>query len=232
MDLRTRFERLGSPVEPASPEVINADILRGRRAMHRRHTFRAITAAGLGVVAVTAAVTLAVTTEGESPGTPVVAQSTATGLRLIDYRGAQPRFFKIDKVPEGFFIQRDDESGLTIAPQDPAVANSAAPEPGTSVPPRDDPHVFTGKIGVFLEHKSDRAGTEPDASDKVVSVAGRQALLHHNGPVTDLLISVSPDVYAGIQFDVRLSEEQMLELGAGLRVDRTVIDEFAARRGN
>jgi hypothetical protein len=50
--------------------------------------------------------------------------------------------------------------------------------------------------------------------------------------VTDLLISVSPDVYAGLQFDVRLTEQQMLELGAGLHVDRNVIDRFAAARGN
>jgi hypothetical protein len=232
MDLHTRFERLGGTIEPASPEVINADLTRGRRAVRRRRTARTLAASGLGVAAIAAAFALTTTTGGDRSGTPVVAQSTAAGLRLVDYRGAQPRYFKIDKVPEGFFVQRDDESGLTLAPADPAVANSAAPEPGMSVAPRDDPQVFTGKIGVFLEHKSDRAGAEPDASDKKVTVGGRQALLHHNGPVTDLLISVSPDVYAGLQFDVRLTEQQMLELGAGLHVDRNVIDRFAAARGN
>ena len=232
MDLHTRFERLGGPVESASPDLIHADLARGRRAVHRRRTARFATATGLSVVAVAAAFAVTIGTGGGPAGSPGTAVSTPANLKLVDYRGAQPRYFTIEKIPEGFYIQRDTDSGLTIAPTDPAVANSAAPEPGMSVAPRDDPQVFTGKIGVFLEHKSDRdaAGSEP--SDRKVTVGGRPALLQHNGSVTDLLISVSPDVYAGIQFDVRLTEPQMLDLGAGLQVDRGAVDRFAAARGN
>ena len=232
MDLHTRFERLGGPVESASPDLIHADLARGRRAVQRRRTARIATATGLSVVAVAAAFAVTLGTGGGPAGSPVVAVSTPANLRLVDYRGAQPRYFTIKKVPEGFFIQRDAESGLTIAPSDPAVANSAAPEPGLSVAPRDDPQVFTGKIGVFLEHKGDREGAGPEPADREVTVGGRPALLLHNGPVTDLLISISPDVYAGIQFDVRLTEQQMLELGAGLQVDPGAVDRFAATRGN
>jgi hypothetical protein len=91
-----------------------------------------------------------------------------------------------------------------------------------------NPRDLGGKIGIYLERKDTRGS---NADGEKVTVAGHPAIMHPIGPTWQLLISVSPDVYATIQFDVSLSRPQMLELGAGLHVHQEAIDRMAASIG-
>ena len=224
MDLQTRFQRLGGPIEAASAEVIEADLARGHRAVRRRRAAQAIAGSAFGIAAIVAAFSFIAATSGDGSGSqraPAVAESATSGLRLVDYGGTQPKYFTIDRVPEGFFIQNDDEGGLTIAPDS---ARNPGPEIDPSKSPLYNPRDLGGKIGIYLELKSVR---DPVDGAKVTT-GTHQAVMHPIGPTWQLLISVSPDVYATVQFDVPLSREQMVEIGAGLHVHQDAIDRMAA----
>ena len=55
MDLHTRFENLGGPIEPASTDVIEADLARAHRALRRRRTVQMVTGSAFGVAAIVVA---------------------------------------------------------------------------------------------------------------------------------------------------------------------------------
>ncbi|WP_203830500.1 hypothetical protein [Actinoplanes palleronii] len=227
MDLHTRLDRFGGPIETATSDTVTADLARAHRAVRRRRTARTVAGSAFGVAAIVAAVSFTGAVVGNRPGSPpapAVAESTVAGLRLVDYRGEQPKYFTIAKVPAGFFVQNDDEGGLTIAPD--AVRD---PSPGVdpSKAPMYDPRDLGGKIGIYLEQ---RAYRDPVDGEKV-TVAGHEAVLHPIGPTWQLIISVSPQVYATVQADVPLSRDQLLELGAGLRVSPEAIARMAAATG-
>jgi len=227
MDLHTRFQRLGGEIESAAAEVIEADLARGRRAVRRRRTAQTIAGSAFGIAAIVVTFSLTGATLGDSSGTervPAVVQSTTGGLKLVDYSGTQPKYFTIDKVPEGYFIQNDDEGGLTIAPNS---AQNPGPDVDPSKAPLYNPRDLGGKIGIYLERKDSRGAV----SGEKVAVGTHRAVMHPIGPTWQLLISVSPDVYATVQFDVPLSREQMLEVGAGLQVRQEAIDRMAASTG-
>ncbi|MET0425341.1 MAG: hypothetical protein ABW046_15765 [Actinoplanes sp.] len=223
MDLQSRFERLGGPIEPVPTEAIDADLGRGRRAVRRRRTMQAAAGSAFGLAAIVAGVALGGGT-AEPDRTPAVAQVAPGGLRLVEYRGPQPKDFTVDKVPDGYFIQNDDETGLTIAP---ISVQSKPPGIDPSKAPMYDPRDLGGKIGIYLEQKEYRGAVDGEK----VTVAGRPAILHPIGPTWQLLLSASPEVYATVQFDVALSREQMLELGAGLHVHPDAIRQAAGATG-
>ncbi|GAA2597013.1 hypothetical protein GCM10010435_90350 [Winogradskya consettensis] len=237
MDLHSRLERFGGPVESASAEDIAADLGRGRSAVRRRRTVQATAGSAFAVAAIVAAVAFV----GGTPGTdgvpnraPAVAQaptgsSAATevapgGLTLVDYRGPQPKDFTIDKVPDGYFVQNDDFTGLTIAPD---RFKNPGPDVNPSTEPMYDPRVLTGKIGVYLERKDYRG----ELSGEKLTVGDYQAVLHTIGTTQQLLMAVAPEVYATIQVDVPLSRDQVLALGAGLHVHQEAINKTAAAEG-
>jgi hypothetical protein len=222
MDLQSRLERLGGPIEPVPADAIDADLDRGRRAVRRRRTVQTAAGSAFGVAAIVAAVAFTGAHGGvDGPDrTPAVAQVVPGNLRLVEYRGPQPKHFTVDKVPDGYFIQNDDRTGLTIAP---TSVRSRPPGIDPSKAPMYDPRDLTGKIGIYLETKEYRGAVDGEQ----VTVAGRPAILHPIGPTWQLLISASPKVYATVQFDVALSREQMLELGAGLHVDAEAVKRAA-----
>ncbi|WP_436532644.1 hypothetical protein [Actinoplanes sp. HUAS TT8] len=227
MDLQTRLQHFGGPIEAVSADTIAEDVARGRRAVRRRRTILTTAVSAFGAVAIVATISLTGAVTG-APSAPPVAGSTnaGRGLTLVDYVGEQPRYFTVDKVPEGYFIQNDDEGGLTIAPD--AVKNPPAGiDPSRA--PMYDPRDLGGKIGIYLEPKWYREGN--DDGEKV-TVGGHPAVIHGIGPTQQLMILVSPKVYATVQADVPLSREQLLELGAGLHVHQEAIDRMAAATGN
>jgi hypothetical protein len=234
-ELRTRIERLGGPLETPSPDAIVADLARGHRAVRRRRTVQATAASAFGAAAIVAALSLAGTGAGTAPGVnpgaaaaPAVGSAVAgSGLRLVDYRGTQSRWFAIDKVPEGFFIQQDNYGGLTLAPEA-ARHRPAGVNPSSPAGELYDPEFLTGKIGIYLELKEYRG----ELSGDTLTVAGKPAILHPlDGGTQQLVIAVTPQVSATIQVDVPLSREQVLELGAGLHVRQDAIDRMAAAAG-
>ncbi|AGZ41164.1 hypothetical protein [Actinoplanes friuliensis] len=231
-DLRTRIEQLGGPIEAASEDAIVADIARGRRAVRRRRTVTAAAGSAFGVAAIVAAVSLAGTGTGPGAGpaaapVPAVVTNAAGNLKLVAYRGDQSRWFTIDKVPEGFFIQHDYYGGLTLAPEK-ARNRPAGIKPSTPAGELYDPQILTGKIGIYLELEEYRG----ELSGETLTVAGKQAILHPlEGGTQQLIIAVTSQVYATIQVDVPLSREQILELGAGLHVHQDAVDRMAAAAG-
>ncbi|GLY04470.1 hypothetical protein [Actinoplanes sp. NBRC 101535] len=222
MDLQERLRRFGGTVETTVPEMIAADIVRGRRAVRRRRAAQAAT--GAAVAAVAAFTFTTVAGQPAVPGARSTAESVTGGLALVDYRGEQPKYFTIAKVPEGYFIQNDDETGLMIAPD-------RARNPGPDVDPSKDtlydPRFYTDKIGIFLERSDYRGPQEGDT----VTVAGRPAVVHPIGDTTQLIIAVSDRVSATIQADVPITRAQLLELGEGLTVSREAIDRMGAATG-
>jgi hypothetical protein len=232
MDLHTRLDRLAGGIESPSADIVEADLTRGRRAVRRRRTAQSVAGAAFGVAALVAAFAVAGgPQDAPADRAPVVAESRTGGLKLVAYSGAQPRNFTVDMVPEGFFIQGDNEWGLTIAPlhpKSPAVNQSAGPPLHPSVVPSadfDDPSFLLGKIAVYLEATDYRR----DVTGEKVTVGQHQAVLHGIGSTQQLLIALSPKVYATIQFDVDLSKAQILEFGAGLHVHQDAIDRVAAQ---
>jgi hypothetical protein len=233
MDLQNRFERLAGPDEDATHATIERDLGRGRRAVQRRRTVQAVAGSTFGVAAIVAAFTFSgVSATGPDapaaqapPFTYSASSDAAHRLKLVDYRGKQPKWFTVDKVPTGFFVQDDDPHSLTIAPN---AAKNPPPGADPSKSPMYDPKDLTGKIGIYLEKRGYRADLHGDK----VTVAGREAVLNPVGPQTmQLVMSVSDVVYATIQFDVPLSREQMLEMGAGLHVSQDGIDRMSQLKG-
>jgi hypothetical protein len=210
MDLHTRLERFGGPIDAASTQDISADLDRGRRAVRRRRTVQAIAGSAFGLAAITTA--FALTVGGPASDTvpnraPAVARAPAGRLTLVDYRGPQSPGFTIDKVPNGFFIQNYDGSDVLIAP---------------SPNPREGSLVLTGKIGIYLEAKA----FHRNPSGEELTVTGHPAVLHTVGSTRQLLIDISPLMYAIIQVDLPLDRGQILELGAGLHVHQNAIAKY------
>ncbi|MFG1609238.1 hypothetical protein [Actinoplanes sp. NPDC049265] len=230
MDLQNRLERLAGADDAVPAGTIEKDLGRGRRAVQRRRTVQAVAGSAFGVAAIATAFTFGgVSPSGPDAGAapPPVTYTAGKngGLKLVDYRGEQPKWFTVDKVPKGYFIQYDDGQNLTIAPE--AAKNvPAGTDPSKS--PMYDPRVLTGKIGVYLEKRGYRAELHGDK----VTVAGRDAVLNPVGGGTmQLVMSVSDVVYATIQFDVPMGREQMIEMGAGLHVSQDGIDQMAKVKG-
>ncbi|WP_305787064.1 hypothetical protein [Symbioplanes lichenis] len=227
-DLFTRMERLGGTIEPASEDAIAADIARARSAVRKRRTVQAMAGSAFGVAALVATFSFTGVMTNDDSGTPpvaAVAPSAAGNLRLVDYTGKQPQDFTVDMVPEGFFIQNADWTGLTIAPDS---AKNPGPDVDPSTSPMYDPRDYTGKIAVFLEMREFRG----ELSGDKLTVGGKEAILRTNvDGVRQLVIAVDPEVYATVQFDVPLSRAQMLEVGAGLHVHQGLIDRMAAAAG-
>lgn len=227
MDLNTRLERFGGPIEAAPAETIEADVARGQRAVRRRRVAQTVGGSTFAVAAIMAAFAFTgapVDGPGAPSHPPAVAQGTAGALKLVQYGGPQPAYFTIDKVPEGFFVQKDYYGGLTIAPKS---AESPGPDVDPSKSPMYDPEHLGGKIGIFLEQKAYRG----EVDGEKLTVGGFPAVMHPIGPNWQLIMTVHPEVYATVQVDVPLSRAQILELGAGLHVHKDAITRMAAATG-
>jgi hypothetical protein len=138
------------------PEVVEADVLRGRAGLLRRRRRRAVwsSVAGTVVVAAMAAVTVVVgqPEDGSGVATPNRdnSRSEATGVRLVTYTGEQLDGFVVDRVPEGWFLQGSTPHALTIAPDGDTT----------------HPAAFSGKLVVML-YSQDRADRLPDNGEPV-----------------------------------------------------------------
>ncbi|MFI5491912.1 hypothetical protein [Actinoplanes sp. NPDC051859] len=222
MDLHDRLERLSGPITPTSAEDIAADLGRGRSAVRRRRNVQTIAGGVFGVAAIVAA--FAFVNGGQAPDsipirTPPIAETSSSGkLALVQYRGPQPKYFTVDKVPEGFFIQVSDEGNLIIAPK---PGSAASPTPLPSAAPV-QPDEMTNKIGIYLESKAQRGELEGEK----LTVGKYQAILDPPSVSRQLHLSVSPHAWATVQVAVELSREQIIELGAGLHINQELIDRY------
>ncbi|GAB7048107.1 hypothetical protein [Catenuloplanes indicus] len=237
MDLHSRMQRLGGTIEEPSAAAIEGDLARGRKAVRRRRAARVATGSAVGVAAIATAFALTVTgPAGTPPATvpaPALAEASASGVQLVAYSGEQPEGFTIDKVPQGYTVQTQNEHALVLAPEQlPSVRLSDVPD---SV--LDNPQAFIYKIAVYL------AGPEavPGDSEKI-SVGGKNALFHLDAPRTSegerepgarYFITVAPSVHMVVQFwpDMKLTEVQMTEIAGGIDVAPETVAAYVAERG-
>ncbi|MFJ8581456.1 hypothetical protein [Micromonospora sp. NPDC093277] len=141
MDLHDRLARIAGPAAEPSAAEADADLARGRRALRRRRSVRALGTSAFAVAALAVAVTYN-NQAGPATTPPDKALAQVVATRLVAYEGKQPQGFTIDKVPAGWEIQGGDVASLTIAPQNAADKN---------------PDVFVDKIAITLQSKDDHS---------------------------------------------------------------------------
>jgi hypothetical protein len=236
MDLHSRMERLAGTIEDTPTAVIEDDLARGRRAVRRRRTAQVTGGSAFGVAAVAAAFSLTAQIGGAPAGSPpVVAHSapgattvTTAGIQLVSYTGKQPHLFTIDTVPQGFFIQSQDDIQLLLAPQ-------AAKVPDPANPDLADPRVYTDKIAVFLQ---DREYTDDPDGDEQFTIGGKPAALRSRAGFTQIYVVQAPKVNLTVQFDntTGLTKEQMIKVAEGINVTPEAIAKeealYQARKDN
>jgi len=233
-DLRDHFQEIAGPISTPSHDQIAADLTRGRRALRRRRVVQACTGSAFGVAALAAAIAVATSTSAPTaPEDRVVAGAAA--VQLVAYKGEQPKGFTVDKVPDGWFVQTSELGFLTVAPE-------KAKNPGPGVNPSADPvydkNSFIDKIVIMLESK-DQSG--PSREGKAVKVGNHEGVLLKSlrgetpdGPAPtapggdtgwELWIKQPSGVYLIVQVwqGVGLTEDQIVELGAGVHVHKDAV---------
>ncbi|MCW2545349.1 MAG: hypothetical protein JWM40_2901 [Frankiales bacterium] len=123
-DISALFHQAGAGEGAPSPEVIEADLLRGRQALaqhHRRRTIRRSLVMTTSLAAVGAvAVVLSQSTPTDAP--PVTAHPGVTrpvapsGIQLVSYTGKQLAGFTVDRVPAGWQLSNSTQYALLITP--------------------------------------------------------------------------------------------------------------------
>lgn len=236
MDLHSRLQRMAGPADETPADVIQDDLARGHRAVRRNRVVRVAAGSAFSVAAVAAALSLGpglINSPAQNP--PSVAQGangTSAGIKLVGYTGQQPRLFTIDTVPQGFFIQGQNEYELVIAPEE-----AKTPNPAKSY--LSDPDVYTGKIAVYLQNKDYTA--EPDG-DEQFTIGNKPAALRYvhvdegtpeEGTAveaTQIFVVQSPHVYLTIQFDAGtgLTKEQMVKVADGINLTTKAVAEAEA----
>ena len=232
-DLRNHFEGIAGPVPPPSTEQVSADLARGRRALRRRRTVQTVCGSSFAVAALVAAFAVTATGDGAGPGAPTATgagdrSASAPAVKLVAYKGAQPKGFTIDTVPEGYAVESGDDYSLVLAPTEPK-------DIGPDVSPSAIPGSFIGKIAIMLESK-DQSG--PDRTGTTVQVGDTQGTLLKSlrgvtpdGPAPTapggdtgwtLWVKQPSGVYLIVQFwqGLGLSQEQMVQVGAGVHVQK------------
>ncbi|MDY7088193.1 MAG: hypothetical protein SYR96_24185 [Actinomycetota bacterium] len=183
------------------PEVVAADVARGRRALHRR---RFAAAGGLAAVVAAAAV-----------GVGVVAGPTSPDqLSLVSYTGQQPVGFQVSTVPEGWKVVSSDPSAFVVEP------------PGRGGEPGDPgaPLSLDGRISVTLQGLSKLPAESPVTK---VDVNGREGRLGHplesEGKLSATRWLFFPDasgrqVQVRVPESVKLSDAQVVDFAEGITV--------------
>lgn len=228
------LERIAGNGAVPTPEQIEADLTRGRRALRRRRAVQAGGASAFAVAAVAAAVAFATTGGGTPAGTeplakaPAVTAPAGVATKLVAYQGEQPDAFEIDRVPEGWILQKSDDTALVLAPEGPLADPSAGVggEAGTPAPAgsgdvaNSDPNSYVGKIAVMLQD----AGAPAELGGRKVEVGGNPGVLTKMLDQSDgatLFVQVPGRGHLVIQVwdGLGWGEKQVLEFAAGIHVN-------------
>ena len=230
IDLRNHLEERTGPPGPATVAQADADLARGRKALRRRRAAQTIAGSAFGVAALVAAFTVA--TSGTNAPPAADRPAVVSAAKLVAYKGAQPKGFTVDKVPDGWFIQSDENYSLVLAPD---KARNPGPDVNPSTQPLFDKHSYVGKITIMLESK-DQNG--PSREGKAVKAGDKEGVLLKSlrgmtpdGPAPtaaggdtgwELWLEQPSGVHLIVQYwqGLGLSEDQMVELGAGVHVHK------------
>jgi hypothetical protein len=223
MDLRDHLGNIAGPAAAPDAAIVDADVARGRKALRRRRAGRAIAGSVLGVAALVAGFAVA------GPGLPD-RPPAVTAARLVAYEGAQVKGFTVDKVPAGWFIQSDENYGLSMAPD---AAKNPPPGADPSKSPLYDSQDYRDKIVIYLESKDQDGPQRPGTAVKVGDLDGTlvKSLPGHapgQEPVVPadgdtgwtLWVKLPSGVHVIVQFweGLGFSQDEMVELAAGVHV--------------
>ncbi|MGQ0845389.1 MAG: hypothetical protein ACT4QF_14775 [Sporichthyaceae bacterium] len=203
-DLRPMFDRIAGDANAAAPTVLDADVARGRHAVHVRRT--RILGAGLGLALLAGGVAFGVGQSGSAvqstvEAAPIVQTPT---LAFVSYTGEQPAGFNVAIVPDGWSVDAVDEYSLTIVP------------PGLNTHPQS----FTGKLLVSLE-SLDATETPGDRVD----VGGQEGFLvrgYGGGDAGQLRWTDAKGnrMYVQWPLDAKWSDREMADFAAGITVTK------------
>ncbi|HTW19923.1 MAG TPA: hypothetical protein VME70_06910 [Mycobacteriales bacterium] len=232
-DVTELFTRVAPDIDATpAPDVVDADLARGRAALtrdHRRRTIRRSLASGATIaaaIAVTVALTQAGAGSAAKPGhqanrqpavhptphhgsskVPPATHHTAP-VRLVAYNGKQLAGFTVDKVPTGWFLSTSTQYALLIDP-DGSTDN--------------DPDAFVGKLAVLTQstdvHGLPKHGTK-------VTVNGQAGVVTDQGSYGISLTYTTPSGFGVvIQAPPALnwSSEQIVDFATGVHVTSNAI---------
>ncbi|GIE78602.1 hypothetical protein Aph02nite_45520 [Actinoplanes philippinensis] len=217
-DLREYFDEIADSVTSTATTDVEADVVRGRRAVRRRRVVQTVAGSIFGVAAIVAAFTIPSAGVGSGPFGPTAAAppAVARSLDLVAYQGPQPKGFTLDTVPAGWFVQSDARYSLLLAPQ----GSGAGPDSAA------------GKIVIYLESRDQngppRAGAEVEVGDRDgVLVKSLPAMIPGQSPPPadgdtgwTIWVEQPHGVHLIVQFGegLGLDREQMVALTAGVHV--------------
>jgi len=193
---------------PASPEVVAADVTRGRHAVTRRRRLR------LGLCGAAVAVAVAVAVGAGQVGRQPGGTAPSARVQFVSYTGQQPKGFKISTVPDGWQVISDDESSFVVAP------------PGQDVSPPKPGHAFGvgNRIAVSLQGLTQ---LDPDQHISRVDINGEEGQLgfarERGGKLSDIRWLIFPDgaghrVLVQVPASVRLTDDQVVRFARGIGV--------------
>ena len=213
-DLRTLLSYAADEIEPA-PGTVDADLVRGRRALRRRHAQR--TAAPL--LLVTAGAAAFAVMQGTDPARPPlhavlhsplpvprITAPAATGIRLVAYTGQQPSGYRVAYVPAGWEVQGANAFAMTIAPK--GFADQ-------------QPDSFVGKLLVMLQ--SSDAPATPEGTPRPVGTG--TGYLRHTEGIVVLTYQDSAKHWVQLQVPPTLhwSDDDVAAFAAGVEVTKDAV---------
>jgi hypothetical protein len=238
-DIDTLLKSVAPDAVRPDPEVVAADLARGRAALvrvRRRRMLRvsvggaslAAAAAAMVLVATSAPTRAGSTSSHPSRGTPhaqvtrhpapghvkIAPQSAAKHahgprVELVDYSGAQLPGFMVSQIPEGWQLSTSTSTALLITPDDGTVNN--------------DPDDFADKLAV-LPQSVDEHGLGPGDPVTVNGQDGR--VDHHSGLPGELQLRYTiPDGHAvDVQAPSSLhwTDDQIVAFAEGVQVTANV----------
>jgi hypothetical protein len=197
--------------QSASQATVDADVARGRQALHRRRARRTPIVAGAAVVAVAGALA-ASQAIGTSSGSANVASPTGgssvarSSIALVAYSGTQPQGYTVDSVPTGWQIQGVNNYALTIAPVGDSDTNVDS---------------FDGKLVVMLRSSDDVGARTGDN----VMIGSTPGVIDHSEDAFASQVFFTDA--AGHRLDIQVppalhwSDAQMAEFAAAVHVNAT-----------
>lgn len=227
-DVQDILRNLTVPAGRSGPDVVAADVARGRQAVTRRQRRRFTVAGALAVVAVAATVGLSQIEVSTDPSRPRGQQ-----LHLVAYTGEQPVGFKVSTVPDGWRVVSSDESAFVVEPAGRAPVDAGSPSAAAAA---QDAGVasgavsYEGRIVVSLQGESH---FPEESAVREVEVGGRTGRLGHPleapGKLSDTRWLFFPDVTGRnvnvqVPGNVGLSEEQIVDFAEGITVTGDVVE--------
>lgn len=212
------LERIAGPATEPTTSQIEADLTRGRRALRRRRVTQGAAGSAFAVAAVAAALAFATTgTTAPVTGNPQAAppatatgapavETPAAGIQLVAYKGAQPKGFKLDKVPDGWEIQGVDAGVMTLAPI--GIKDQ-------------EMHSFEGKVAVMLQSR-DETGTPEGKKVTVGENTGVLGKYEDQKDGWNLLVDrgSEPRLQVQVWDGLGWTADQVVEFAAGITVTK------------